>query len=787
MDVESSPRELRAGSLRLDLAARRAFASGRELELEPLVHDLLAVLLEHPGEVVSKDALWRRVWQARPVSDSVIPHAVSKLRRALDAAGAPEQVLAVHGRGYRLAVSMPSPQEPQGAAAMPGPAPGPRTAPGAGRSLLRTALVLLGVAVAAVAVALLAGLPEAPQARPERIALLPIENATGDPALDWTQVGLLPILSQGLSDAGVDVVSSSDVLGTLRRYPDATGTQRARQLARSSGADRVLALRLVRHEGGLRLSMRDALGQGFEALALDGAEPTRLAVAAAGSAAQQVRRLARTPEFRPALSGDPFADEAYARGLDARLRGDRAVARTLFSTVLASRPEFQRARMQLAIVERDDGELERAAALFTELLDAAERGRDSVLRGDALVGLGVIAWRRGELERAEAHYRSAAAAYRAADVGGSLAAVEANLGILAANHGRFEDAEATMQAALARYRERGDRYNTARLLKNLGLLATDRGNPELAQGYLRESVEIRRELELPLDVAMTLSALSDLAANAGRHDQVVALQTEVLAAAETAGDRSLQSLALSDRAAARLQLGAVAAAGEDASRALAVARTLDQPSLLARAHAQAADVYQAQGLANRAREALQQALALYSASGFAPNQLGLHLDLAELELAAGARDAFAAQLAAADALLDEATPAQRARRQWLATRAARDAAPATETAAGYTAAQSAMQDAGRMVSAQRIAAEHLQWLLARGAIAAATKLAEDIERSGVRSVDGLAALAAFHAARGDQAAALHWLKAQREMAGERWSSADAARLGALEQATDARR
>ena len=187
MDAESTSRTLQAGSLRVDLAARRAFTGGRELELEPLVFDLLGALAARPGEVVTKDALWQDVWQARPVSDSVIPHAVSKLRRALESAGAPEQVLAVHGRGYRLALT---------AATTPASTATPQAAPAtqlaASRTLLHTALVLLAIAVAAVAVALLVGLPASPQARPERVALLPLENATGDPSLDWAEVGLLP-------------------------------------------------------------------------------------------------------------------------------------------------------------------------------------------------------------------------------------------------------------------------------------------------------------------------------------------------------------------------------------------------------------------------------------------------------------------------------------------------------------------------------------------------------------------------------------------------------------------
>src|SRR5690606_3885751 len=117
-----------------------------------------------------------------------------------------------------------------------------------------------------------------------------------------------------------------------------------------------------------------------------------------------------------------FADEAFARGLDARLRGDRDAARALFTTVLDSRPSFHRARMQLAITEREDGELERAAGLFGELLAIAERERNGKLRGDALVGLGVVAWHRGDSDGAEAHYRRAATAWHEAGNAGSLAA-----------------------------------------------------------------------------------------------------------------------------------------------------------------------------------------------------------------------------------------------------------------------------------------------------------------------------------------------------------------------------
>jgi len=114
-DAPDDPRRaLVVGALSIDRARRAAFWSDAPLALTRLEFDLLVALAEHPGEVVTKQDLLRRVWgyAGRARTRTVESHA-SRLRRTLHDAGAPgATVVNVWGIGYRLCVG-----EPEGAAA----------------------------------------------------------------------------------------------------------------------------------------------------------------------------------------------------------------------------------------------------------------------------------------------------------------------------------------------------------------------------------------------------------------------------------------------------------------------------------------------------------------------------------------------------------------------------------------------------------------------------------------------------------------------------------------------
>ncbi len=106
-DCPADPRRaLLVGALAIDRARRAAFWSEAPLALTRLEFDLLVALAEHPGEVVTKQDLLRRVWgyAGRARTRTVDSHA-SRLRRTLHDAGAPgATVVNVWGIGYRLCV-----------------------------------------------------------------------------------------------------------------------------------------------------------------------------------------------------------------------------------------------------------------------------------------------------------------------------------------------------------------------------------------------------------------------------------------------------------------------------------------------------------------------------------------------------------------------------------------------------------------------------------------------------------------------------------------------------------
>lgn len=96
-------RLLRAGSLEIDTQAHLVLVAGTSVELCRLEYELLVHLARHPTDVCSKQELLLAIWHQRVGSGArtVDSHA-SRLRRKLDAAGAPGLVVNVWGVGYRL-------------------------------------------------------------------------------------------------------------------------------------------------------------------------------------------------------------------------------------------------------------------------------------------------------------------------------------------------------------------------------------------------------------------------------------------------------------------------------------------------------------------------------------------------------------------------------------------------------------------------------------------------------------------------------------------------------------
>jgi predicted ATPase/DNA-binding winged helix-turn-helix (wHTH) protein len=87
------------GDFTLDSARGCVFKAGAEVKLRPKVYDTLKYLVEHPGQLISKEELMKAVWPDAFVTDDSLVQCTLELRRAL---GDREQkfVKTVPRRGY---------------------------------------------------------------------------------------------------------------------------------------------------------------------------------------------------------------------------------------------------------------------------------------------------------------------------------------------------------------------------------------------------------------------------------------------------------------------------------------------------------------------------------------------------------------------------------------------------------------------------------------------------------------------------------------------------------------
>jgi two-component system, OmpR family, response regulator len=101
--AKERPTVLEAGDLRLDPAARRAWRGGTELDLTAREFSMLAFLMRHPGDVVSKTQILDAVWDVDFEGDpNIVEVYVRHLRNKIDRPFGREAIQTLRGAGYRL-------------------------------------------------------------------------------------------------------------------------------------------------------------------------------------------------------------------------------------------------------------------------------------------------------------------------------------------------------------------------------------------------------------------------------------------------------------------------------------------------------------------------------------------------------------------------------------------------------------------------------------------------------------------------------------------------------------
>lgn len=202
----SQGREYRFGEFAVTPETWQLTRGGQEVHVEPTVLKLLIYLLENRDHLVSKDELLDAVWGKTLVSESALSKAVARLRKVLaDDSAHPRYVETAHSLGYRFIADV---ETIDGDVKIP---------PSASFSRRATVWVLVLVGVLTVGVWLFRvdlvsrwsdERASAESRRFSSLAVLPLDNLTGDTGQDYFVEGLHEVLITDLSKiSGLRVIS----------------------------------------------------------------------------------------------------------------------------------------------------------------------------------------------------------------------------------------------------------------------------------------------------------------------------------------------------------------------------------------------------------------------------------------------------------------------------------------------------------------------------------------------------------------------------------------------------
>ena len=232
---------VRFGVFELDLRSRELRRQGVKIKLQEQPFQLLEVLLERPGDVVTREELRQRIWSSDTFVDfeGGLYNAAKKLREALgDTADMPRFIETLPRRGYRFIApvtgaieEVPAPAKDSGETLTASPRRSRRRlVVGLGSAALLVAL--LGLVFASIWRRLPSG-RRGPQIR--SVAVLPLKNLSADPSQEYLAYGMAEELITDLSQVRMlKVASHTSVL----RYANSDKT--VAQIARELGVDAVI-------------------------------------------------------------------------------------------------------------------------------------------------------------------------------------------------------------------------------------------------------------------------------------------------------------------------------------------------------------------------------------------------------------------------------------------------------------------------------------------------------------------------------------------------------------------
>jgi TolB-like protein/DNA-binding winged helix-turn-helix (wHTH) protein/Tfp pilus assembly protein PilF len=307
------------GPFEADLSTGKLYKLGNQVHLQDQPFRVLAMLLEHPGEVVTREEARKALWPEGTFVDfdEGLDTALKKLRHALgDSAQNPNFIETIPRRGYRLIGSVGASGN---GSAISGAMEGARPEAVASRTLpwkLLIGVLALAVALAGVLVRAIGWMHRSTSAI-RSIAVLPLENLSGDASQDYFADGLTDELITHLGQIGtLRVISRTSVMqykGVHKPLP---------QVARELGVDAVVEGTVLRSGDKVRITaqlIQAASDRHLWARTYVGDQRDVLSLQneVASAIASEIR-IKLTPQQRAMLKSahamNPQAQDAYLKG-----------------------------------------------------------------------------------------------------------------------------------------------------------------------------------------------------------------------------------------------------------------------------------------------------------------------------------------------------------------------------------------------------------------------------------------------------------------------------------------
>jgi TolB-like protein/DNA-binding winged helix-turn-helix (wHTH) protein/Flp pilus assembly protein TadD len=213
--------DFRVGLWLVEPSLNTVSRNGTRVRLEPKLMEVLVCLAQHPGEAVSKEKLMQSAWSDTFVSEDVLTRSISELRRIFeDDAKHAHFIETIPKRGYRLVASVTAVNGAVLASASPQT---PADISGFRTDSIRWRAAKATLLAAVPLLALLVGFnvgglrdrlslrTSAPTI--QSLAVLPLQNLSGDPAQEYFADGMTEELITELSRLhGLKVISRTSVM-----------------------------------------------------------------------------------------------------------------------------------------------------------------------------------------------------------------------------------------------------------------------------------------------------------------------------------------------------------------------------------------------------------------------------------------------------------------------------------------------------------------------------------------------------------------------------------------------